>query len=281
MKLFSQGLVLFALLLVAAGPAAEAALLVGNDTSAGGGVTNAWSVDVGTSASTVLWGDSNPGVWGMTINPATDTVYVADGSQLYAGPVSPGSNPGLLGTIRDVAGAEIAVVSLTWANGSLYTSRNIANEAIYHIDVPTRVASVVLDYTDADYDFGGLGYNPADGLFYGVNDTVAPFGSGLYSIDVFGGGAITLVTAYPAGETDIDGLAIGDNIAYLVEDEAGDTIHRYDLIAGAYLTPLTSPMVSSETFSGAAWLAGDAPPVPESAALGLLGFALLGLRRRR
>jgi len=281
LKQFRRALVLVILSMAALGPAANAELLVGYDDSSTGGITNAWSVDVGTGISTALWGDANPDVWGMAFDPATATVYANGGSSLYAGPVSPGTNPSLLGTITDVAGATKSFVGLTWANGSLYASCNVANEAIYRIDLSTLVASVVLDYEDAEYDFGGLGYNPADGLMYGTNDSVNPFGRGLFSIDVFGGGSINLVTPYPPDRTDIDGLTIGDNVAYMVEDESGDTIHRYDLVAGAYLTSLTSPMVSTEIFSGAAWVSGRAPSVPEPAGLGLAGVALLCLRRRR
>ncbi len=167
------------------------------------------------------------------------------------------------------------MVGLAWANGGLYSSRNIANEAIYSIDLTTQVATVLFDYADADYDFGGLAYNPDDGLFYGTNDDATPNGSGLYSIDAFGGGAITLVTPYPAGETDIDGLAVGNGVAYLVEDEAGMSIHPYDLVGGAYLPDLMSPMQTSEVFSGAAFV------VPEPGCLALLGFAFLSIVRLR
>jgi hypothetical protein len=180
----------------------------------------------------------------------------------------------LLGTITDDLGNNQSMVGLAWADGGLYSSRNIANEAIYSIDLGTFVATAVLDYDDTLYDFGGLAYNSADGLFYGTNDSSSGSGSGLYSLDVFGGGAINLVTPYPAGRTDVDGLALGGGIAYLVEDEAGNTIHPYDLANGAYLPSILSPMTSSEIFSGAAY-------VPEPSTLGMLLFAFVALRHRK
>ena len=244
---------------------AQAQLLVGYDEVSTSGADQAWNVDPSSGASSVLWGGAAE-VWGMAYG--NGTVYANDGSTLYG--ASLGGLPTALGTIADAAGNAQSVVGLAWANGGLYASRNIANEAIYSIDLDTLVASVLLDYEDADWDFGGLAYNPADGLFYGTNDDTTPNGSGLYSIDAFGGGGINLVTPYPAGETDIDGLAIGNGVAYLVEDEAGDTIHPYDLGAGAYLPSITSPMQTSELFSGAAW-------VPEPASGGLLSLSLLGL----
>jgi hypothetical protein len=246
---------------------AQAQLLVGNDDTAVGG-TNAWEVDVTAGTSTALWGDGNPEVWGMAYDGGTDTVYVNDGADIYGG--APGAgNPALKGSVT-FGGAILTLTGLAWSGG-LYGTRNIANEGVYQIDLNTFDATLVLDYDDASYDFGGFAYNPADGLFYGTSDDSTP-ARGLYSIDVFGGGAITFVADYPAGRTDIDGLAVGDGIAYLVEDEAGDTIHRYDLANGVYLSSLTSPMTSSEVFSGAAW-------IPEPASLLLLGAIVL-LRRR-
>lgn len=256
----------FALALLAGATAANAQLLVGHDDTSGG--PNAWEVDVTSGMSTVLW--SGVEVWGMAYG--NGLVYANDGSILRSGPLGSGAPTNEV-TIT-FAGAAKSMTGLAFANGFVYGTPNIANEAVYKIDPDTGVAEIALDYEDGDFDFGGLAYNPADGLFYGTNDDTSP-GSGLYSIDVFGSGAINLITAYPAGETDIDGLAIGNGIAYLVEDEAGDTIHRYDLGAGMYLSSLTSPMTSSEVFSGAAW-------VPAPGALALLGLGgLAAVRRRR
>lgn len=257
-------------MVTAAGMAANAnaQLLVGNDDTAG---PNAWNVNVGDETATILWEGFE--VWGMAYDGATNTVYANDGTTLGFGALGGAFPDGTVG-ITDAAGAALSMVSLAWANGGLYSTRNIANEAVYQIDPNTGVAEVVLDYTDADYDFGGLAFNPDDGLFYGTSDDTSP-ASGLYSIDVFGGGAINLITPYPDGETDIDGLAVGNGIAYLVEDEAGETIHPFDLANGVYLDSLMSPMTSSEVFSGAAW-------VPAPTTMALLGLGgLVATRRRR
>ncbi len=255
------------LLVLVIAPCANGQLLVGNDDTAS---TNAWEVNVNDGTAVILWEGTE--AWGMAYDGLTNTVYANDGSLLRWGDLGSGAPANEL-TVVDVTGGSLSMVGLAWANGELYASRNIANEAIYSIDLGSGLASVLLDYDDGSYDFGGLAYNPLDGLFYGTNDDTTPFGRGLYSIDAFGDGTISLIAPYPAGRTDIDGLAVGNNIAYLVEDESGDTIHPYDLVNGIYLPDLPNPMTSSEVFSGAAF-------VPEPATLLLLGWGGLMLRRR-
>src|SRR5690606_17670049 len=155
------------------------------------------------------------------------------------------------------AGNTQSLVALAFYNGTLYGTKNIANEAIWEINITTLVATVVVDYIDADYDFGGLAVDPTTGEFYGTNDDTSPNGSGLFKINM--DGTATLIEPYPAGENDIDGLAIGaDRKVYWVIDQPGN-IYVYDLETSSFLTPLTSPWTTSELFSGGAWISGVIP----------------------
>ena len=62
------------------------------------------------------------------------------------------------------------MVSLAFYNDVLYGTRNVGEEAVYEISTSTYVASVVIDYNDDDFDFGGLAVDPNTGEFYGTSD---------------------------------------------------------------------------------------------------------------
>jgi uncharacterized repeat protein (TIGR01451 family) len=230
----------------AAGP-----LLVGVDDTAVG----AFRVDVVGDIATLAF--TGAGVWGAAYDEANDRVLFNSGTELLEWPVGGAVNS--LGTITDAGMAALSMTGLAFGNDTLYACRNIANEAIYEIDLNTLVATVFIDYVDADFDCGGLAFNPDDGFLYMTNDDTTPFGSGLFRMNLDGTG--TLITPYPPGETDIDGLAIGDGRAYLLIDEPGD-LYVWDFALAAYQTPLTSPFTTSETFSGGTWI-GAAGPVAD------------------
>ena len=201
------------------------------------------------------WVDAFVGaqVWGSAYDPDNNKIYFNDGVTLYEWPI--GGSINMLGTITDPAGASLSMVGLAFYGGTLYSVRNVANEAVYTIDLTTLVATVYIDYVDADYDFGGLAADPNTGNLYATNDDATPNGAGLYLINL--DGTATLIDAYPAGQTDIDGLAVGDNgVAYLVIDEPG-SIYPYDLVGGAYLPEFANPWTTSEVFCGGAWITGS------------------------
>jgi hypothetical protein len=188
--------------------------------------------------------------WGAAFDVATNKVYFNNGSTLYEWPI--GGTVTQLGTIVDTLGATQSVVGLAFYNGELYAIKNIANEAVYKINTSTLVARVHIDYIDADFDLGGLAIDQNTGIIYATNDDTTPFGSGLFRINTDGSG--TLIAAYPAGQTDIDGLAISNSgIAYLITDEPG-FVYVYDLNTSAYLTPLNNPWTSAEVFSAGTWI---------------------------
>jgi len=194
-------------------------------------------------------------VWGAGYDNINDKIYFNNGSTLYEWPV--GGTVTQLGTIVDGGGATQSMVSLAFYNGVLYGTKNIANEAIWIIDPTTLVATVFIDYADADFDFGGLAVDPTTGEFYGTNDDATPFGNGLFRIN--NDGTATQIVAYPSGETDIDGLAISDSrLAYFVIDQPGN-IYVYDLATSTFLPPLIAPWTTSEVFSGATWNSGIVP----------------------
>lgn len=195
-------------------------------------------------------------VWGAAYDNLNDKIYFNDGSTLYEWIIGD-TIVTQLGTITDSSLTTLSMVSLAFYNGTLYGTRNIANEAVYEIDPGSLIATVVIDYEDGDFDFGGLAVDPNTGEFYGTSDDTSPIGTGLYRINSDGTG--TLIVAYPTGETDIDGLTISTNSeAYLITDEPGD-IYVYDLVGGTFGTPLLNPWATSEVFCGGAWNSGIIP----------------------
>src|SRR5690606_39202252 len=115
---------------------AEAQLVVGNDQS---GTATIWHVDVGTGVATPLYSssttDSKP--WGMAYDASTNTLYWNNGANLYSSPMQNPLVPTLLGGMTYNAAA-VNFVALSFANGKLYGTRNIATEAVYEIDPVTR-----------------------------------------------------------------------------------------------------------------------------------------------
>ena len=148
--------------------------------------------------------------------------------------------------------ANINFVGLGFSGGMLFGTRNIADEAVYQIDPTTLVATIASNYTDADFDFGGIDFDAVDGRLYGVNDDATPFGNGLFFFDL---AAMTQAfrAPYPVGLTDIDGLAVHDGIAYYVIDEPGD-ISVVHIASGTIVGTLPSPFPTSEVFSGATFV---------------------------
>ena len=116
-------------------------------------------------------------VWGAAYDPVNNIVYFNSGSTLYEWPVGGAIN--ILGTIEDGTGAGQSIVGLAFHDGQLYGTKNIANEAIYSIDTSTLIATVFIDFVDADLDCGGCVADPATGTFYCTNDDDAPLGKRL------------------------------------------------------------------------------------------------------
>lgn len=184
-------------------------------------------------------------VWGAAYDAANARILFNSGSTLWEWPV--GGTAAQLGPMVDGGGAAQSLVSLAWHNGELYGTKNVTTEAIWKIDTTTRVATIFITYPTT-HDLGGLAVDPNSGEFYATDDATQSL------VRVNSDGTITTIAPYPAGQTDLDALAIsGDGRAFLVPDEPG-LIYVYDLVGGTYLTPFANPWTSSEIFSGAAWV---------------------------
>lgn len=231
---------------------AQAQLVVGSD------ISNAtiFHIDLGTSAATPLLAGSSATAWGMAYDHDTNTLYWNNGSVLWSSPFSmAGLTPTNRGTMTYL-GNNVNFVGLAYRNGKLLGTRNITTEAVYEINPLTLVATLIYQYPST-FDFGGLDVDMVTGRLYGLSDT-APTGQvrGLYEIDT-GAMTTTFRAGYPAGETDIDGLAAFNGTAYYVTDQPG-LFYVYDIASGTQQATIPSPFTGSATFSAAAYVA---PPV--------------------
>lgn len=275
MKNTFRSLVLAAGALILLAGRAPAQLIVGNDQT---GSASIYHINVVTGVATAIYtstgNEAKP--WGMAYDGATNTLYWNNGGTLFSSPFSMTLTPINLGPLT-FNGASTNFVGLSFANGLLYGTRNIATEAVYTINPATRVATQVYVYPAA-FDFGGLEHDAATGILYGLSDSN---GAGLYEINL-AAQSTTFRAPYPAGETDIDGLAIFNGRAYYVTDgpnTAQATFYVYDILTGTQVGTLPSPFTGSGTFAAATFIG---IPEPSSVGLAVLGMAgLTGACRRR
>ena len=166
-------------------------------------------------------------------------------------------------------------------------------DGIYRID-PTAMGINVVDTTliwrhdDRAYNFEGLAYNSANGLFYATNNPAsnAPTGAaaaGIYTIDAFGSGAVTKLFDYGTFLPGATGLTFGGGKLWVSGKATGASVYRIaslDLTTGTYsdLTEI-SGFTTAVQKTALVWAPGA--PVPEPATLVALGFGALALLRRR
>ncbi|MGH2536213.1 MAG: DUF7507 domain-containing protein, partial [Candidatus Promineifilaceae bacterium] len=202
-------------------------------------------------------------IWAAAYLPAGDQVYFTSGSTMHVWVVGSGTFTTLGPILSSNDGASLVIEGMGYADGTLYGSRTgntVANpEGLYAIDPATLSATLVTTYSvpTLETTLSGLDADPATGLVYATNDASAL--RGLVQIDL--DGTVTLLAPYPANETDIDGLAVGDGKAFLITDESG-AFYIFDLGVMTYTGVLSSPWPTSEIFAAGAWL--EVEPQPRS-----------------
>lgn len=252
---------------------APAQLIVGNDQS---GTASIYYIDVMTGASTAIYtsagNEAKP--WGMAYDGSTNTLYWNNGGNLYSSPFSMSLTPTLVAALT-FNGNSTNFVGLSFHNGMLWGTRNIATEAVYTINPMTGVSNIAYTYPNT-FDFGGLEHDPTTGILYGLSDT-GP--AGLYEIDV-ASMTTTFRAGYPPSKTDIDGLAVFNGTAYYVTDGPNTTqanFYVFNIATGTQTGTLPSPFTGSGTFSAATYIG---VPEPATIALSLMGLALLAFLQR-
>jgi len=255
-----------------AAQSAAAGLVVGNDQS---GTATIWDIDVDTGVATAIYSGSGSDAkpWGMAYAPSSNTLYWNNGGNLFSSAYGPVLTPSAAVPMT-FNGNTVNFVGLGWRNGKLLGTRNIATEAVYEIDPVTGISTLIYTYPST-FDFGGVDVDAATGKLYGLSDSG---GAGLYEIDT-AGATQTFIAGYPAGETDIDGLAVHNGTAYFVTDGPNTVqanFYVYDIALGSQVGTLPSPFTGTGTFAAAAFV-----PAPGGAVgLVMLGAVSAGRRRR-
>ncbi|CAG0952379.1 hypothetical protein PHYC_00268 [Phycisphaerales bacterium] len=231
-------------------PRAAAQLVVGNDQA----TPTIWLVDVSGSLPNRALVTGSPAIcYGLAADESGRVLYWTNGSSLFrapytsTGPLTP-QNIGAFSGVTFITGLAF--------DSSLSRLYGRSSGGLYQIDVSTAVCTQVFAATAQD--FGAFDYDSANDVFYVANDSIATTvvpGRGLYRIlKPLTAPTFQLVSIYPSGEIDIDGLAVGDGIVYLVNDAPPQGIYRYNLMTNQYMAALPSPFTSTNAATaGGTW----------------------------
>ncbi len=191
------------------------------------------------------------GAWAMAGAEALGAAYLADGEHLSLIHAQ-SLRPEYLGIIR-VGGEPAPMLGLAWNGdaGVLYGLAAYPVWGVYSIDLQTLEATLLVEI-DPVHNAGALDYDHDTQTLLALFDGQGANGGAIYRIDL-DERRYEFVATYPGqGNTDIDGLAAAGGRAYLVADRP-ESIFVYDLVAGAYLDPLQSPIQNVNNMSGATW----------------------------
>ena len=130
--------------------------------------------------------------------------------------------PWRIGTVATPLGtASMTGLAFDTATNKLYASRDLLSsgnvEGIYEVN-PTNAQATLVFATNTALRWGGFDYDISTNKLYALSDEGT---QGLYEINI-GAQTTTFVTPYPVNNTsgDIDGMAVGNGRAYMVEDRA-------------------------------------------------------------
>ena len=252
---------------------APAQLVVGMDQTAG----HLWVIDLnpGGTGTRQLVSGSTANIYGAAADNANNTLYWSDGgTALYKATMAPTGTltPVLVGSFN-IGGTNVtAMVGLAYDSvaATLYGYRNSSTtgpEGFYSIDVNSAACTLVHQVPATGVEFGGFDYNPADDSFYACTDSAgAPFAS----TDVYrfpkpiDSNTAVFVTSYPGSDTDIDGLAVGNNKLYLINDNNSPPTpsghYVYDLATNAFEADVPFTWSATGAFSGGTWAPGLVNP---------------------
>ena len=240
----------------------EFELFIGTGTD--GPVSNSvYLMDVDTNISmTVLVSTSIGGaVYDPFANRILFTSSTADEHESDLWQWVPGTmTPTLLGVITTISG-DLSIDGLAMVDGFLYgvhqSSSTAGPEGLYQINLNNLHATQLMTWTESSRSINGLEADPRNGRMYALDDTSNSL------VEILSDGTFITVTDYFTVETDLDGLAIGDDgRAYIVPDDTdpGD-IYVYNLDTGMYESSLRAPWIDDDAASGAAYIY-VLPPAP-------------------
>ncbi|MDH3651467.1 MAG: hypothetical protein OEQ53_17425, partial [Saprospiraceae bacterium] len=238
-------------------------LFLGTDQNDGTSLNDAFALNVDDLSTAALF--SGFSVRGMAADETNNRLLIsgsdangssngADGSLLYSWSIDGKKDPIFLGYIT-VQGNRANAEGLAMINGKLYAYidniQNIADvDGIYEIDLQKLSATLVVPEGDFD-DLDGLDGDGETGLLYGSSD-----GEDEIAVIDLSAGTINTLAPYPSGVTDVDGLAVGGGIIYLIQDDSAGTIHLYDIALGTYTGTIEAPFDVDDNRAGGATLFG-------------------------